>query len=182
MKITELNSYNNSWYKPGAKLKRLLWYLVNIIFFKSSVPWPQFIKSQFLLLFGCKVGKGTFIKPNVSIKYPWFLNIGIDVWIGENVWIDNLAKVTIADNVCISQGALILCGNHNYKKSSFDLIIGEINLKQGVWLGAKSVVCSGVTINSHAVLTVGSVAIKDLDGYSIYQGNPAIKIRSRIIT
>jgi putative colanic acid biosynthesis acetyltransferase WcaF len=37
------------------------------------------------------------------------------------VWIDNLDDVSIADNVCISQGALLLSGNHNYKKQIFDL-------------------------------------------------------------
>jgi putative colanic acid biosynthesis acetyltransferase WcaF len=101
------------------------------------------------------------------------------VWIGENVWIDNLGKVTIGNNVCISQGALLLCGNHNYKKSTFDLIVGEIHLEEGVWVGAKSVVCPGVTLKSHAILTVGSVATTSLESYTINQGNPAVKIRER---
>lgn len=181
MGITELNSYQNNWYKPGAKWKITLWYFVNIIFFKSSIPWSQFIKHQILFLFGCKIGKRTFLKPNVSIKYPWLLTIGNNVWIGENVWIDNLAKVTIGDNVCISQGAMLLGGNHNYKKSTFDLILGEIHLNEGSWIGAQSVVCPGVIVNSHAILSVGSVATNDLDSYGIYQGNPATKIRERII-
>jgi putative colanic acid biosynthesis acetyltransferase WcaF len=107
------------------------------------------------------------------------LEIGSHVWIGENVWIDNLAKVTIESNVCISQGAMLLCGNHNYKKTTFDLIIGEIYLKEGSWIGAKSIVCPGVTLHSHAILAVGSVANKNLDAYGIYQGNPAVKIRER---
>jgi putative colanic acid biosynthesis acetyltransferase WcaF len=76
---------------------------------------------------------------------------------------------------------MLLCGNHNYKKAAFDLIVGEIQLKEGAWVGAKSVVCSGVTLKSHAILTVGSIATKDLEGHSIYQGNPAIKIRERKI-
>ena len=33
-----------------------------------------------------------------------------------------------------------------------------------------------------AVLTVGSVATKDLDECGIYQGNPATKIKNRIIS
>jgi len=127
------------------------------------------------------VGQGVLIKPSVNIKYPWLLEIGNNVWIGEGVWIDNLAKVTIGDNVCISQGAMLLCGNHDYKKSTFDLIIGEILLEEGVWIGAKTVVCPGVTCKPHSILTVGSVASKDLEPYSIYKGNPAVFVKNREI-
>ena len=131
--------------------------------------------------FGAKIGENVTIKPKVNIKYPWFLKISDNVWIGENVWIDNLTQVTISSNVCISQGAMLLCGNHNYKKSTFDLMLGEIVLEEGVWIGARSVVCPGVTCKSHSVLTVGSVATSDLEAYSIYQGNPARKVKDRII-
>ena len=57
----------------------------------------------------------------MNIKYPWFLAIGDHTWIGEKVWIDNLAEVAIGANCCVSQGAMLLCGNHNYKKSTFEL-------------------------------------------------------------
>ena len=178
---TDLSKYNNSWYQPGRKLLCVFWYFVNVIFFKSHINPSSAIKIMFLQLFGAKVGRGVVIKPGVNIKYPWKLEIGNYCWIGEDVWIDNLAKVTIKDNVCISQGAMLLCGNHNYKKTTFDLIVGEIVLNEGAWVGAKATVCPGVALNSHAILSVGSVANKDLDAYAIYQGNPAIKIRERNI-
>ena len=138
-------------------------------------------KIWMLRKFGAKIGKGVFIKPSVNIKYPWTLEIGDYSWIGENVWIDNLAQVKIGSNVCISQGAMLLCGNHNYKKPTFDLMVGEITLEDGSWVGAQSVVCPGVTLHTHAVLGVGSVAHHDLDAYGIYQGNPARKVRERVI-
>jgi putative colanic acid biosynthesis acetyltransferase WcaF len=132
-----------------------------------------------LRLFGAKVGKGVVIKPRVRIKYPWFLKIGNHVWLGESVWIDNLAEVKIGDHACVSQGAMLLCGNHNYKKSSFDLIVKPIVLEEGAWVGAQSVVCPGVILYSHSILTVGSVASSNLESYFIYSGNPAVKIRER---
>jgi putative colanic acid biosynthesis acetyltransferase WcaF len=178
---TDLSSFSNSWYKPGAnKVKRILWYVINICFFKSAFPF--YGGKRFLLrVFGAKIGKGVVIKPHVSIKYPWKLVIGNHVWIGENVWIDNLAKVTLKDNSCISQGAMLLCGNHNYKKSTFDLIVGEITLEEGAWAGARSVVCPGVKLGSHSLLTVGSIATHHLEPHWIYQGNPAQKVKERII-
>ena len=101
------------------------------------------------------------------------------MWIGESVWIDNLAEVKIGNHACVSQGAMLLCGNHNYKKSSFDLIVKPIALEEGAWVGAQSVVCPGVILYSHSILTVGSVASSNLESYFIYSGNPAVKIRER---
>ncbi len=96
--------------------------------------------------------------------------------------IDNLARVKIGSNCCISQGAMLLCGNHNYKKPTFDLITKPIVLEDGAWVGAMCVVCPGVTIGSHALLTVQSVATETLEPYSLYKGNPAVKVRSRVIS
>jgi putative colanic acid biosynthesis acetyltransferase WcaF len=178
---TDLSKFNNAWYQPGGgSLKRTLWYITNSVFLNSSFPLSPF-KIFLLKVFGAKIGKGVVIKPHVNIKYPWRLVIGNYVWIGEYAWIDNLANVVIGDHVCVSQGALLLCGNHNYKKQGFDLITGDINLENGVWIGAKSIVCPGVRCYSHAVLSAGSVATSDLPSYAVYQGNPAKKIRERAI-
>lgn len=179
--VIDLAQYNNSWYHPGPKWKMALWIFVNVLFFNNGLALFNGLKCWILRLFGAKVGKRVFIKPSVNIKYPWLLHIGNDVWIGENVWIDNLGLVVIGNNVCISQGAFLLTGNHNYKKPFFDLIIDTIVLEDGVWIGAKSTVCPGVTCNTHAVLAVSSVATADLEPYGIYQGSPAQKIRTRTI-
>lgn len=179
---TDLSAYNNDWYNPGAStLKRTLWYFVNALLFINPLNPVSSLKVKLLRLFGARVGKGVTLKPNINIKYPWLLEIGDHVWIGEGVWIDNLAPVSIGSHVCISQGALLLTGNHNYKKKTFDLMVGKITLADGAWIGAKSVVCPGVTCGSHSVLAVGSVAGKDLKPYFIYQGNPAVPVRERTI-
>jgi putative colanic acid biosynthesis acetyltransferase WcaF len=178
---SNLSLFDNSWYNPGNRIKIICWYFVNIMFFINPLNPFYIVKCFLLRLFGCKIGENVIIKPSVNIKYPWLLEIGNNVWIGEKVWIDNLAKVTIGNNVCISQGAMLLCGNHNYKKSSFDLVIGEINIEDGAWICAKSIVCPGIKISSHAILSVASVANKNLEPYTIYQGNPAIVIRIRNI-
>lgn len=183
MKQTRLDQYNNDWYKPGRNgLVRLLWYYVNAIFFQSYLLPVSSFKVFVLRFFGAKVGSGVNIKPAVNIKYPWLLEIGDHVWIGEKVWIDNLAKVQIGSHVCLSQGAMLLTGNHNYKKENFDLMVEGIILEDGVWIGAKSLVCPGVTCFSHSVLSAHSVATTNLESYFIYTGNPAQKLRERIIS
>lgn len=178
---TDLSKYNNSWYKPGNPFKRVMWYFFNVFFMLNPFNPFSGLKKAVLRMFGAKIGKGVVIKPAVNIKYPWKLEIGDHVWIGENVWIDNLGKVTIGANACISQGALLLCGNHNYKREKFDLIVGDIRLEEGVWIGAKAIVTPRIVCYSHAILTAGSVATSNLEAYGIYQGNPAVKIRIREI-
>jgi putative colanic acid biosynthesis acetyltransferase WcaF len=76
---------------------------------------------------------------------------------------------------------MILTGSHNYKKSTFDLITAPVTLEDGVWIGAGALVNLGITIASHVVLTTGSIATKDMEAYSVYQGNPAVKVRNRVI-
>lgn len=181
MNKVQLNQYNNNNYQSGSTIKKILWYFTNMFFFKTLLPFPSSIKVALLKIFGAKVGRSVVVKPDMNIKYPWFLTIGDDCWIGEGVWIDNLAKVTIGSNVVLSQGAYLLTGSHDYTKETYDLMLGEIILEDGVWIGAKATVCPGVTCKSHSVLSVGSVATKNLEAYSIYQGNPAEMKRKRVI-
>ncbi len=178
---TDLSKYNNSWYKPGNFIKRNLWYFTNVLFFINPLNPVSKIKVVLLRLFGAQIGKGVVIKPGVNIKYPWKLSIGDFSWIGENVWIDNLDQVSIGAHCCLSQGAMLLCGNHNYTLPAFDLMIAPIVLEDGVWIGAQSIVTPGTTCKSHSVLSVQSVASKTLESYTIYKGNPATKIKERII-
>jgi putative colanic acid biosynthesis acetyltransferase WcaF len=177
----DLSKYNNSWYKPGNPFKRFLWNAVSSIIFKNGLFPVYGLKRAMLRLFGAKLGKGVVLKQNVNIKYPWFLELGDYTWLGENVWIDNLGSIKIGANVCLSQGALLLTGNHDYTKETFDLMIKPIVLEDGVWIGAKAIVCPGITVGTNAVLGLASVATKNLEANGIYQGNPAVKCGERKI-
>lgn len=179
---TDLSKYDNSWYKPGRGfLVRSMWFMINAAFVRNPANPSSGIKKFFLRMFGARIGKRVIVKPGVNVKYPWNLEIGDYSWIGENVWIDNLVKTKIGANACLSQGAMLLTGNHDYKKETFDLIVGEITLEDGVWIGAQSIVGPGVTCHSHSVLAVKSVAVSDLEAYTIYRGNPAEEVRKREI-
>jgi putative colanic acid biosynthesis acetyltransferase WcaF len=178
---TDLSQFANGWYRPGPRWKILLWFVIGRWFVNTYLPLPVSVKIAILRTFGAKIGRGVMIKPAVNIKYPWLLTVGDYVWIGEGVWIDNLAPVILENNVCISQGAMLETGNHDYRKPTFDLIIKPILLETGAWIGAKAVVCPGVVVHSHAVLAVGSVATRSLLAYSIYQGNPAVWVKKREI-
>lgn len=181
-RAVDLSKFDNSWYRPGGRARRLLWYVCNSAFINTSVPYPSFFKAALLRLFGAQVGRGVVIKPRVNIKFPWFLRLGDAVWIGEGAWIDNLTDVSVGSHVCISQGAYILTGNHDYKKVTFDLMMSPVVIEDGVWVGAMAVVCPGTTLRTHAVITAGSVISRDTKAWTIYSGNLATPVRNRTIT
>jgi putative colanic acid biosynthesis acetyltransferase WcaF len=186
MKALPLRQVDNSAYRTtidigASRIKQVTWYLTNIIFFKNPLNILSSLKVALLKLFGARLGAGVVIKPAVNIKYPWKLVVGDHSWIGEEVWIDNLSEVIIGKNVVLSQGSLLLTGSHDHTRTSFDFISYPIVLEDGVWIGAKAVVAGGITCRTHSILGIGSVAEKELEPYTIYKGNPAVPVLTRVI-
>jgi len=179
MKV-DLGGFSEKGFDKGAgKLKIAMWYMVNALLVRASWNPLMGVKIALLRVFGAKIGRGLVIKNEVRIKSPWYLTIGDNCWLGERCWIDNLERVSIGANVCISQGALLLTGNHDYKEATMPYRNAPVVIEDGAWIGANSTVCPGVTVHENAILTVGSVATKDMKANGIYQGNPAEWKRER---
>ncbi len=178
----DLSGYSTGAFERGAgKIKECLWLFISLILFRFCPFSFSALKRAVLRVFGARIGRGVVIKPQVKITFPWKLEIGNHVWLGEECWLLNLERITIGDNVCISQRAFLCTGNHNYKSRAFDLVVKAIVIEDGGWIGAGAWVGPGVVVHSHAVLTAGSVAAQDLDGHSIHRGNPAVPIKPRVI-
>jgi len=167
-------------YRPGRSLPvRGLWHVVSLIVFQSG--WLPFyaIKRGLLRLFGASVGNGVVIKPHVRIKFPWRLRIDDHCWIGEDVWIDNLATVHLGADVCLSQGAYLCTGSHDHSRVTFDLIVKPIVVESAAWVGARAIVLPGVTIRRGAVVAAGSVVTRDVESGLIVGGSPCRVIGER---
>lgn len=179
--MQDFSLFNNSDFDRGATFfKESLWRLTSSVVFKTTWFHHYALKRGLLRMFGADVGKGVLIKPGVSITFPWRLILGDNVWIGENVWIDNLAPVQIASNVCISQGAYICTGSHDYKKEGFNLITRPVVIEESCWICAKSILGPGSTMKAGSILLMGSTASGVLEKNTIYEGVPALKKRSRV--
>jgi len=133
---------------------RALWYVVNAILFQSSLPalLPSRAKAAVLRLFGAKVGRGLVIKPRVTIKSPWFLEVGDNVWIGERAWIDNHTRVRLGSDVCVSQGVCIFTGNHDWSDPRFGFFCKPVEVGDGSWITAFRVLGPGTLIPPHVVV------------------------------
>jgi putative colanic acid biosynthesis acetyltransferase WcaF len=141
------------------------------------VPFSA-LRVALLRLFGAKIGTGCrFVHP-VRVKAPWNLEVGANSWFGVDAWIYNQAPIKIGANVCISQGAFLTCGSHDYA-TTMDLHVAPIVIEDGVWIASKCVVQMGVTIGRSALVTPLSVVHRSLEAEGIYGGNPAQFIKKR---
>ncbi|MEK6481682.1 WcaF family extracellular polysaccharide biosynthesis acetyltransferase [Catalinimonas sp. 4WD22] len=165
--------------RGAGKLKETCWYLIKVLFFLSAIPYPSYLKTVLLRQFGARVGEGVIIKPRVNIHFPWKLEIGNHVWIGEEVCILNFEKLKIGSNVALSQRVFLCGGNHDFRIPSMPYRNASILLRDGCWIGACCFVGPGITIGTDAVVTAGSVIKTDLEENQIYSGNPAVAIKKR---
>ncbi|MBZ4043045.1 WcaF family extracellular polysaccharide biosynthesis acetyltransferase [Flavobacterium hibisci] len=162
-----------------SKYKEIFWYIIKMFFFLSALPYPSQFKCSLLRYFGATVGEGVIIKPRVNIHFPWKLQIGNSVWIGEEAFLLNFEFLKIGNNVCISQRAFLCGGNHDYKVPSMPYRNGIITLEDGCWVGANVFVAPNVIIGLDTVVIAGSVVTKPLEPNKIYGGNPAKLIKDR---
>ena len=174
-----LDKFDNSGFDRGSPwFVEALWRVIEGLLFGSWIPGAVW-RVTLLRLFGARVGQGVVIKPRVRVKFPWKLRIGDHSWIGESAWIDNLDDVVIGDHCCLSQGVYLCTGNHRWDDAHFALVTRPIRLADHCWLGAHARVGPGVTCREGAVLTMGSVAITELEHWTVHGGAPAAPIRQR---
>lgn len=166
-----LDTFDNHWFLRGrTRWVEAVWLVTQALFVRSWLP-GSFHRRVLLRLFGAKIGKGVQIKPGLRVKFPWKLSIGSWAWIGEDVWIDNLALVEIESHCCVSQGAYLCTGSHDWTSPSFDLIAKPIAVGRGAWIGARACIGPGVRVGTGAVIAMGSVATRDVPQWTIYRSH-----------
>jgi UDP-2-acetamido-3-amino-2,3-dideoxy-glucuronate N-acetyltransferase len=141
-------------------------------------------KPRYSLVTDAEIGEGTVVHDQVNLfKCKIGMNCKIDafVYIEEDVVIGNNCKVrpfvfiptgvTIGDDVFV--GPNVTFTNDKYPKVKGDWQLLKTTVKQGVGIGANSVVLSGITIGKNALVGAGSVVTKDVPERAIIAGNPA---------
>jgi putative colanic acid biosynthesis acetyltransferase WcaF len=168
-----LERFSAAGFDRGApRWKEALWLAVDGLLVSSWLPGSAW-RVTLLRSFGARIGHGVRIKPRVQVKFPWRLTVGDHSWIGEGVWIDNLADVRIGADVCLSQGAYLCTGSHDWARESFDLIVKPIVIGPSAWVCARAVLAPGTVLEPGAVVGLGAVARGQLASWQIHAGNPA---------
>ncbi|MGE0635304.1 MAG: DapH/DapD/GlmU-related protein [Bacteroidia bacterium] len=114
------------------------------------------------------------------------IEVGDNVFMGQNTVINTTVSVTISDNVMFGPGVTIMGGDHNiavvgtsmrFVKSGGKNI--PILVEKDVWIGSNVTILKGVTIGEGAVIGAGSVVTKSLPPYTVCVGNPCNPIKIR---
>ncbi len=180
MSAVRLRRYDNSWFRPGGTaISRAVWFFVGLPILRSHVIPFSGLRVWLLRRFGARLGSGVVVKVGVNVKYPWHLVIGNDTWIGEDCWIDCLTTVRIGSDCCVSQGAYLCTGNHDWSDPAFGLLIAPVTMEDGSWVGARSILTPGSVLGEGAVAGAGSVISGKVPPYEVFAGNPAVFVRKR---
>lgn len=89
-------------------------------------------------------------------------------------------KITIGDNCQIAMNVNFCAITHRIGDMSQRATENEyypINVGDGCWIGANSVILPGVTIGDGCIIAAGSVVNKDCKPNGLYAGVPAKKIK-----
>lgn len=101
------------------------------------------------------------------------INIGAFCSIARNVSFQEFSHYT-------NSVTTFLIRKHIFKEKNKDIYSkGDINIGNDVWIGAHSIVLSGINVGNGAVIGSNSVVNKDVEDYAIVAGSPAKTIGYR---
>ena len=171
--LSSFDTHHSDYCAGRSFFVRAVWFAFGLPLLRCALLPSSSVRRRLLRLFGAHIGEGAVIRPGVRVKFPWKLEAGKNCWIGEDCWIDNVAPVTIGDNVCISQGAYLCTGSHDWTDPAFGLITRPIEINSGAWIAARASLGPGVVIGQCSVVCFGAVVTKSIPPYQIHGGNPA---------
>jgi len=167
------------------ELSRLYSYAQELIRKLNDVPVDdvETRKSIEKVLFG-------HIGHNLQLYLPFRVNLGINIYIGDNVLINqnctflDLGKITIGARVLIAPDVKIYTATHplNAKERCYDVDDGNakifniakpVTIGNDVWIGGGAIILPGVTIGNGAIIGAGSVVTKNVPDNVVVAGNPA---------
>lgn len=126
------------------------------------------------------------VHSTTSIRNAQNITFGKNVRITMNccIWAEQNSKIIFGDNILIGPGVKMFCGNHGTELNGIPMtyqerIESDITIGDDVWIGANSVIISGVKIGKGCVIAAGSVVTKEVPKNAIVGGVPAKIIKFR---
>lgn len=161
------------------RIERALFMFVWAIAASWTPPPLHAWRCTLLRLFGAYVGRKVKFYGTVTVWHPANLVIGDGATIGPRVRLYNQGEIVIGAGAIISQGAHICASSHDIRDPNFQLILRPIQIDDQAWIAADAFVGPGVTVGKGAVLGARGVAMRDLEPWGIYHGNPAGHVKVR---
>jgi len=115
-------------------------------------------------------GEGILIGNHVGISNSALISKGPGIVIEDNVMIGGSCKIYDTDFHSLNYA-------ERMQYPDLGIKMGKVVIRQGVFIGAHSIILKGVTIGRHSIVGAGSVVTKDVPDNEIWAGNPARFIR-----
>lgn len=138
-------------------------------------PWRNLL----LRLFGARIHPTAIVHGSTVIWWPGNLVMGRNASMGPGVICYNVAPVTLEALAIVSQRAHLCTGTHDIHSGSFPLVARPIVVRHKAWVAAEAFVGPGMEVGEGAVLGARGVAVKTLEPWTVYAGNPARAVASR---
>ncbi len=125
---------------------------------------------------------GINLPDSSNIVQPFHIDVAAGLEVGENVFINYncsmmaAGRIIIEDGVQIGPNAMLVTTNHDFNQREV-VLHAPITIKEGAWIGGRSLILPGVTIGENAVVAGGAVVTKDVEANTIVGGNPAKVIK-----
>jgi acetyltransferase-like isoleucine patch superfamily enzyme len=117
------------------------------------------------------------------------IEIGDDVYIGPHAcFMSAISTIRIGSKVLFGPNVTIMGGDHRTNVvGSYMYDVHEklpendvdVTIEDDVWVGSNVLILKGVRIGRGSIVGGGSVVTKDVPPYSIYLGQPELKLRPR---
>ena len=130
-------------------------------------------------LFGARIGKGVRLYPSARIWWPGNLEMADYACLGGGANCYNQGEIYMGYRAVVSQGAQLCASSHDIDDYYNQLTLGPIRVEAYGWVATEAFVGPGVTVGEGAVLGARGVAMRSLDPWTVYTGNPAVVLRKR---
>lgn len=163
--------------KYNLILDLLLTFLEILPNIKQSNKMRGFIVKPFF--FSC--GSNFQMAKGVTLNMIRNIEVGDNVYIAHNTWLNGSGGLKIESNVIISPMTVITTTKHSYingmvsndKAELERVIIGE-----GTWIASNSVITKGVKIGKGCIIGACSSVTRDIEDYTFAGGVPAKPIKA----
>ena len=177
--MTGVVEANGSPFPLSNRLRRSLWNLVWLLFFRPSARPLHGWRRWLLRVFGARVGRGVHVYPGVRIWAPWNLELGDACGVGDGAILYSQGRIRLGAGAVVSQGAHLCAGTHDHEQPGFPLVTRPITVGDRAWLAAECFILPGVTIHEGAVIGARSVVTKDMPAWTVCAGHPCVPIKPR---
>lgn len=159
-----------------------LWWMVQASLFRWSPQFAYGWRAFLLRMFGASVGKGTVIRPSVTVTYPWKVTIGDRAWIGDDAVLYSLGEISIGKDSVVSQRSYLCAGDHDYSSPDFPIRGPAIRVGNEVWIATDVYVGPGVTIGDGVVVGARSSVFRELPPGMVCVGSPCRPLKERCVS